>query len=226
MPAGIALALTAGILIAVDVWRRRGPAQAQPVTSPLAAAVLVLIGAAAGLSRDELGFGGDVGTGAGYGAACAGALALAYAVALAVPRTRRGFADERHRLPARRAVYTAAVAVPLATVIVEEVAFRGVLWGLLVRGHGPLAATVISASLFGLWHVPSALDLAREHRAIRRPVPAVLATVLFTTLAGLVLAALRHEGGNLLAPVVLHWAANGFGVLAAAWVWAYRPPDR
>jgi membrane protease YdiL (CAAX protease family) len=36
----------------------------------------------------------------------------------------------------------------------------------------------------------------------------------------LVFAGLRWHTGSLVAPVLLHWAANGLGVLAAARVWA------
>jgi membrane protease YdiL (CAAX protease family) len=48
----------------------------------------------------------------------------------------------------------------------------------------------------------------------------VLATVAFTTVAGLLFAELRRRSGSLLAPIGLHWATNGMGVLAAAWVWS------
>ena len=52
------------------------------------------------------------------------------------------------------------------TVLFEEVAFRGVLWGLLRRGHGTLTATVVSSALFGLWHVLPSLGLATDNQAI------------------------------------------------------------
>jgi membrane protease YdiL (CAAX protease family) len=92
--------------------------------------------------------------------------------------------------------------------------------------HGPAWATVGSAVLFGLWHVLPALDLLRTNEALRgdssawRTFRTVLGTVVFTTLAGLVFGELRHRTGSLLAPVLLHWATNGLGVLASARVWA------
>jgi membrane protease YdiL (CAAX protease family) len=58
---------------------------------------------------------------------------------------------------------------------------------------------------------------------IRRVAITVLATVLFTTLAGIVFAELRRRSGSLVAPIGLHWATNGLGVLAAARVWAMSP---
>jgi membrane protease YdiL (CAAX protease family) len=54
--------------------------------------------------------------------------------------------------------------------------------------------------LFGFWHLPDRTEVA------------------FTTFAGFLLSFLRLLGGGLLAPFVLHWTANGLGILASAWV--------
>jgi membrane protease YdiL (CAAX protease family) len=42
----------------------------------------------------------------------------------------------------------------------------------------------------------------------------VVGTVLLTTVAGAVFCWLRVRSGSLLAPVLLHWALNGLGLLA------------
>ena len=216
--------VTLGVMAGVQVWARVGPARTQVISGPVAAAVLVLVGAAAGLSRAELGLTGELSRSAGHAAVSVGLVLVAYGVGVLHPVGRRALLDPRHRLPVRSAVFTALVVVPLATVVFEEVAFRGVLWGLIAREHGPWWATGVSSVLFGLWHLRSGADLARTHleARTRRPSRTVLQAVLFTALTGVVLAGLRHAGGSLLAPVVLHWAANGVGVLASAWVWSTR----
>jgi membrane protease YdiL (CAAX protease family) len=125
------------------------------------------------------------------------------------------------------------VAIPVGTVLFEEVAFRGVMWGLLSRDVGVRTATVVSACFFGLWHVLPAIDLARSNISVqshttsgrRRVSVTVLSTVAFTALAGVVFAELRRRSGSLLAPIGLHWATNGLGVLAAARVWAMSPAE-
>ena len=81
--------------------------------------------------------------------------------------------------------------------------------------------------LFGLWHVLPAADGARanaEGEPVGRAAVArqVVATVAFTTGAGVVFAVLRQESGSLVAPFLLHWATNGLGILAAAWAWTVR----
>jgi CAAX amino terminal protease family. len=53
----------------------------------------------------------------------------------------------------------------------------------------------------------------------------VLATIAFTTIAGIVFAELRRRSGSLVAPIGLHWATNGLGVLAASRVWAISPRE-
>jgi membrane protease YdiL (CAAX protease family) len=134
------------------------------------------------------------------------------------------FIDERYRLDPAHALLTAVVAVPLGTVVFEEVAFRGVLWGLIRRDRGAVTATVVSSALFGLWHIRPALQLGQANQAaggaISRgplaPAPLVAGVVVFTALAGAVLCELRRRSGSLLAPVGLHWAANGLGVLVSA----------
>jgi membrane protease YdiL (CAAX protease family) len=178
------------IMVAVRLWTGLGPGWAQPVTGPAAAALLIAI---SGLPA------GDAGltlSGFWYGVSGAVLVAIGYAVAVRVPATRRLF-----RTGYPRPWFTALVSVPLATVVFEEVAFRGVLWGLLEQEHGPLWATGVTAVLFGLWHLGPG-----------RP----WTDAVVTGLAGVVLGALRLLGGGLAAPVLVHWAADGLGVLAAA----------
>jgi uncharacterized protein len=186
---GVLVAVLA-IIIAVRIWARTGPGWAQPVTGPLAAALLVTV---SGLTSAQAGLRLS---GFWYGLCGATIIAMGYAVAVRVPAARRFF-----RTTYDRPWYTALVSVPLATVVVEEVAFRGVLWGLIDRDHGPVWATGVTALLFGLWHL-----------APERP----WTDALFTAVAGVVLGVLRALGGGLLAPVLVHWAADGLGVLAAA----------
>ena len=200
------LAVVALAMLAVRIWTYRGPRAAQPVTGPLAAGALILLGVAAGLTPAAMGLAPPGTTAIAYAVAAVAAVAGCYGAALAVGPARRALRSGAAGEAGRTAVRTALVSVPLSTVAFEEVAFRGVLWGLLAQQHGPGAATVATAALFGLWHVPPR----------RTPLPAVAGTVLFTAAAGLLFGWLRQETGSLLPPVVLHWAANGLGVLAVA----------
>ena len=223
-----ALVVTIVGLVGVKVWVQVGPSRWQPVTGPVFAVLLLLVGRSAGLSWEQLGLGaGSVAPGLLWGGVAVGLVAGAYAIGLSLPATRRLFLDARHRVGAARAARRARLAVPLGVVVLEEVAFRGVLWGLVEVEHGAAWATAVSSVLFGLWHVLPAVDGARanaEGEPVGRGAVArqVVATVAFTTGAGVVFAVLRQESGSLLAPFLLHWATNGLGILAAAWAWTVR----
>jgi membrane protease YdiL (CAAX protease family) len=139
----------------------------------------------------------------------AAAAAVLVAIALAGVVAPRMFADQRMAgVDARGMAWRALVRIPLGTVVLEEVAFRAVLPGLLT----PVAA----AALFGLWHIaPTAKTLEvnglRRHRA-----SAVAGAVVVTAVVGLVLWQLRLATGGLAAPALVHVAANSGATVAAA----------
>jgi membrane protease YdiL (CAAX protease family) len=235
MTVAVALVVTVVVMVGTNVWVHAGPDRWQPLTGPVLAVVLLVVGRWAGLSWEQLGLGsGSVVPGLVWGGAAVALVAAVYAVGLAVPAWRGLFLDARHRVGAVRAARRALLVVPLGVVVLEEVAFRGVLWGLVDVEHGALWAGAVTSALFGLWHVLPAVDGARANAAepggdgdaagarVARGIPIgqVLGTVVFTTVAGVVFAVLGVESGSLLAGFVLHWATNGLGILAAAWAWA------
>jgi uncharacterized protein len=229
----VAFAVVLLVLVAVNVWVHVGPRTVHLLTGPLAAALLLLVGRAAGLSWAQLGLGpGSLLRGLRWGGVCAAIVVAGYAVALAVPALHRFFLDTRYRLGLRPVFGAAFLSVPLGTVVFEEVAFRGVLWALVEDRAGAGWATAVTAVLFGLWHVLPALDLARTNTAVAgsgrraRLVAAVVGTVLFTAAAGVLFAELRRLSGSLLAPMLLHWATNAAGVLGSALVWSISRRSR
>jgi membrane protease YdiL (CAAX protease family) len=212
-------------MVAVAVAGRFGPPRTMLVAGPLGALLLLLLARSAGLSADDVGLDRrSYRRGAAYAMGCVAVVAAAYAVAARLPATRSAFLDERYRTSLGAAVLTAFVVVPLGTILFEEVAFRGVLWGLLRRDSGPARATLASSALFGLWHILPSLRLNRVNPAVgglvgsdaAGRVLAVAGAVVFTATAGVLLCELRRRSGSLLAPVGLHWALNGLGDLVTA----------
>ena len=225
------LAVVAAIVVlaAVNVVDVRVPYAALAV-GPCCAALLLWLARLAGLSWAELGLGaGTWRRGLRWAGAEIGVVAVVLAAGAALPLTRAAFRDSRYHLAWPEALLTAFVLIPVGTVLLEEVAFRGVLWALLRRLRGTVTATAVSSVLFGVWHVLPSLGLAASNEAIGGAVGtgrsgedvAVLGTVLFTTAAGVVFCELRRRSGSLLAPAGLHWAVNGLSVLASAAVWAW-----
>jgi uncharacterized protein len=229
VPPRLAVIVTVALLVVVNVVDVR-VAHASLVVGPVSAAALLGLARLAGLSWPELGLGpGTWRRGMTWAAAIIGVVALVLAAGAALPLTRAAFRDSRYHLGWAGALLTACVLIPVGTVVLEEVAFRGVLWGLLCRRGGPVPATAVSSALFGLWHILPSLGLAGDNAAIggavgqgrSAQVITVAGTVAFTALSGVVFCELRRRSGSLLAPAGLHWAVNGLSVLASAAVWAW-----
>ncbi|MFF0863178.1 CPBP family intramembrane glutamic endopeptidase [Nonomuraea sp. NPDC003560] len=213
------------VLTAANVLNNKIAPRLAPLTSAAATAALVAMARGHGVSWRELGF-EKASRGAAVGGALATAVAAIYTVGISVPRTRPLFHDERAlSLSRARALEEALLQVPLGTVLLEEVGFRGALHGMLARRHGPAAATAVSSALFGLWHILPAIDMARANPALgaltagespaRLDVARVVAgSVVSTAAAGVLFCELRRRGG-LLAPSMLHLATNSLGYLFA-----------
>lgn len=228
----VSLAVVVTVLVVVNVWRSSVSGQSDLVLGPLVVVVLVALSRWAGLSWDDLGMSRcSWRRGAGYAVVAVVLVGAVYGAGVALPVTRSAFLDSRYRLEVGRALVTALVVIPVRTVLLEEVAFRGVLLGLLRRHRGGAWASGVSSGLFGLWHVLPGLTLSGTNRAVGAVVgqgdwarlPVVLATVAVTGAAGLVFCELRRRSGSLLASAGLHWATNGLGVLVAAALWAWQP---
>ena len=224
-----AVAVVIAVLALLNVADIRVP-HASLVAGPACVAGLVAIARLAGLSWADLGLGpGTWRPGMRWAAVVIAIAGPVVAAVAALPLTREAFRDTRYRLGWGRALATALVLIPVGTVLVEEIAFRSVLWGLLRRVRGTVTATVVSSALFGMWHVLPSLGLTTGNTAIGGTVgrgrsgqaATVLVTVAFTALAGVVLCELRRRSGSILASAGLHWAANALSVLASAAVWAW-----
>lgn len=160
------LASAVAVLATANVLNNRVAPRLAPLTSTAATCALLALARRSGLSWSELGFHRGP-RGLRIGGALALAVAGVYAVGIAVPATRRFFRDERAlSLSRARALEEALLQVPVGTVLLEEVGFRGVLHALLARSHGPRTATAVSSALFGLWHVLPAIDMMAANPAL------------------------------------------------------------
>jgi ABC-2 type transport system permease protein/sodium transport system permease protein len=108
----------------------------------------------------------------------------------------RGLVDEFRTLSPVVVVLCLAI-VPAAF---EELFFRGFLFGALTERFRPGATVVLSAVLFGLFHV-----VVRDSLAVERLVP--------STLLGLVLGWVRLRSGSVLPGVLLHGCHNALLLL-------------
>jgi membrane protease YdiL (CAAX protease family) len=146
------------------------------------------------------------------------------AIGLALPATRDVFLDERvQQTGLAGMLFQVLVRIPLGTVLLEELAFRGVLPSLF--GGNPAQAwrwkpILLSSVLFGFWHVLPSSALTTGNSAVRDALGgsavlvAVLA-VLSTALVGILLSLACYIGRGLKASMLVHWATNSLGFVAA-----------
>lgn len=191
------------------------------------ALVAAMLALGSGLTLDDLGLSRATrARGLRYSSWVVAGTVAVIAIGLAVPPVREFFHNDAYR-ELGPALVSALVLIPVLTVIPEELLFRGVLLGALLRWHSEAAAIGVQALLFGLWHVVTSLGLSEGNRGIAGAVgngPAgvalgILGAVVFTGAAGVVFGWLRVRTGSLLPGIALHWAANGAGAIASALSW-------
>ncbi len=190
---------------------------------PISLAVAALLATAAhkvGLRRGDLGLEREmVPSGVAWGMAAAGVAAAVLAAGVAIPSLRPLFEDQRVAgLGPGLLAYRTLIRIPLGTALLEEFAFRGVLFGAWRRIAGPLQAAAGSSVIFGLWHLRPAndlLDLNNLALATDTRGTTLAAAVLGATVAGFIFCLLRIRSRSLLAPFIAHAAVNSMAIFAA-----------
>jgi uncharacterized protein len=183
-----------------------------------------------GLSWSALGLGRErLASGCRWGLGAIGVVAGGYVVGVLLPPARPAFQDVRYDLPLDAALRTAFVVIPFGTVVLEELAFRSVLWAFLSRHLRERTVLLTTSAVFGFWHVIPARRTGESNRAVSEAVgeggsaAVVVGTVALTTIGGLVFGELRRRSGSVLASAGAHWATNALGVLFGLVAWRLDP---
>jgi len=218
----VAEMMVVGILVTWNLTSNLADSGLVSAVAALSAVVLLLaVARGAGVSWAQLGLDKTwVGRGIRIGAAAA-AIVAGSIIALAVlPFSREFLADDRFAGESTSAMLVQVlIRIPVATALAEELAFRGVALGLLLRWMSPLRAVLASSALFGLWHILPAID-ALDTNPAADLASGTLATigevgiqVLVTGIAGGAFAWLRFRATSIVAPVLAHWSLNGAAYL-------------
>src|SRR3954452_9960852 len=219
---GVGSAVGVGALVAVNLTQHL---LASPWwLGPVEALALLAFARVAGLSWAQLGLARDrTASGCRWGLGAIAVVTAGYVVGVLLPMTGGAFRGPRYHLPLPEALLKALVIITLGTVVLEEIAFRSVLWGMLARLVRPWQLLVTTSLLFGLWHILPALHIGPNQAVAAvgggRTALLVTGTVAFTTMGGLVFGALRSRSGSVLASAGAHWATNGLGVLFGVVAW-------
>ncbi|MTD54608.1 CPBP family intramembrane glutamic endopeptidase [Amycolatopsis pithecellobii] len=228
-----ALAVLAAVLLlaaATVLANRVLPGWAYPVCGTVTAVALLTLARLSGLRWAEIGLDRRHARRAlRFGLGGFAVVLIAFGAAIAIPPLRVLFHDGRIGSPGfGQLLLLALVRIPLGTVLLEEIAFRGVLPALLGAGERWRWWPVLGASaLFGLWHLLPSLALT-ENAAVGAtfggfPLPVVsLLAMLAAAGAGVFLCWWRYTGRGLLAPMLVHLATNSGGLMLA-WALVAQP---
>lgn len=210
------LALTAMVNVVRSEWV---PDAFDPWITIALGIAIAGVAAAAAMSATELGLDrASFPSGLRWGLAVVGIIAAGLVIALAVPDLRSLLEDDRADVPLRSMLWRTLVVIPVATVVVEELLFRGVLLGLLQRLLSAGRALVVCAAVFGLWHLlPVWRGGGAGDLGASGDLGAVAGTFVATFAAGLGFGWLRQRSGSLVAPILAHVGTNSL-TFAAAWV--------
>jgi uncharacterized protein len=205
-----------------NVLLNRAVSRPLQVPAALAASVLLLLLARrAGASTSELGLGPqDAPRGIRAGLAAGLPIGAVAAVAAFAPWTARFFRDDRIvGASALEAAHELLIRIPLATAAAEELMFRGALEAILSRRRSRVSVALISSGLFGAWHILPAFNRSLANPGVRgvhgggkaRQAMVVVSVCAVTAFGGLALSWLRVRSGSVIAPILVHYAANAGG---------------
>ncbi|MEQ1873105.1 MAG: CPBP family intramembrane glutamic endopeptidase [Ilumatobacteraceae bacterium] len=193
-----------------------------PWNVAVAAAIVAL--ALSATSREQLGFTAWR-RGAAWGLVLLVLTIAVLALAITMPAFNELYHDRRVSAGTGTWLYQAFVRIPFGTVLLEEVAFRGVLPGLFMLRWGVLRGCLAASVCFGLWHVLPALTLNEVNPVATRlfgtgaggVAIAVVFAVLSTAIVGMWFCWIRLRSGSVLAPMLAHLASNS-GAYTIAWL--------
>lgn len=219
-----ALILSVVLLVVASLVTYWAPQRFYIPVSLLLTVAFIEVGLLGGVSLEDMGLAPHTWLdGLIWGGACIAGMGVIYGFGISVPKLEPLFADKRaQEATGGQIAAKALLDVPLGTVLLEEIAFRGVVFGLFYGEWGTSWAVFWSSVLFGLWHVLPSLSMHESHdmlpNSVRGRLVAIVGTVVATSVAGVLFAMLRVLSGSVIAPACLHWAINSFGSLAAWFV--------
>lgn len=189
-----------------------------PVNTAVAVTLVALALGPLRLTPEAMGLTGNDPAGVSLAAGLALVIAAPILAAAGFRRSAPWIADERVADLSRFGIaYQTLVRVPLGTALLEEVAFRGVLYASL-REFGTPFAAIVSSAAFALWHISPTLNLVGANRPTAGTsfaVAAVLGALAFTFGVGLLFVWLRVATGGIAAPFALHALVNSLATVAA-----------
>jgi len=185
--------------------------------------IAILVARRAGTTWTTMGLRTDkIRRGVTVGGAVIAVIIVGVVIGVAMPATRELFRDDRIiENSVGWVLFQAFVRIPLATALYEEVLFRGIVFGMLIRRRSPLVAGILTSVLFGLWHVLPTLDTLQTNPAgdvftgIVGLAIAMIGAIAGTFVAGLAFLWVRLYANSTYASVLAHIGTNSVAILGS-----------
>lgn len=103
------------------------------------------------------------------------------------------------------------VRIPMGTGLFEEVIFRGIFYGYLIKHYSSRYAIFYSSLFFAFWHIMPALKVLLVDFQVISPLPLIglwLVGLAGAFVAGLIFAWIRHRTGNIAGCLIAHILIN------------------
>jgi tRNA pseudouridine32 synthase/23S rRNA pseudouridine746 synthase len=200
---GNAASLASGPNVVTVSWATIAQATGTVLIVIVASRWCGLTWAEAGIGRTNLLRSTLIGAGTGLGLASVVLLTLEIGAQLGTPITYQPL----HGAATSTVLTHALIGIPLLTAIPEELAFRGLVLGLLMRRLTPLRAALVTSAVFVAWHlVVQVQTLAVTNlTSAWLVVPAMGLAFVGLFAGGLIFAFVRLRTHNLAGAVMVHW---------------------
>jgi membrane protease YdiL (CAAX protease family) len=114
------------------------------------------------------------------------------------------------------------IRIPLGTAIFEEMLFRGIFLGLLLKELRPQGALLSSSLMFGVWHIVPALKVMFRNFGVSSVLPGTgmfILGILGAVIAGYFFGWVRIRTNNIIGPVIAHLLINDIALVAIYFLW-------
>ena len=214
------------ILLYSTVLAKSVPAKYHLYLNISITALAILLGFSFGLNLEQMGLAlNKILPGIFVAIAAVAIIVVFTSIVATIPVLRRFFlGDNLARASGKLITYEATIRVPFGTALIEEVIFRGVLLGLLLQHNSAAVAILLSAIIFGLWHIFPTIAMLENNKILakankdlkRRKYGSIIGVIIITASAGVVFAWLRIISNSVLAPWLVRGTINSSGMLGIA----------
>lgn len=114
------------------------------------------------------------------------------------------------------------ICIPLGTALFEEVLFRGIFYGYLIRNVSTKKTVLVTSLFFALWHITAAFETVSYNFQIGAVLFGIGLWLIFlisSFIAGLLFGWIRYKGRNIAGCILAHALINSISLVIILWVW-------